>query len=476
MGRLLGRIWVGFTVSLIAFIAYSSQIFIIWPWYGRVLTVDLLTLLLPFNFLVGLLFWNYFLTVSTDPGRVPKSWMPDTHSGEGYEVKRLTGNPRYCRMCDAYKPPRAHHCRQCRRCVLRMDHHCPWVNNCVGHFNYGHFIRFLFFVDIACSYHAIMVTRRAFDAMNTDYWDGPSTVEFVFIILNYVTCIPVLLGVGGFSLYHFYCLSKNTTTIEGWEKDKVATLVKKGKIHEVKFPYNIGRRENIETVLGRNPLLWCCPSVPPGDGLRFQVVEADDEQAQAWPPEDPTSFRVHADYAYDGDGDERALDLPASPWTYENGSVNPTLEPSNAYRRASKGTTKSRPKQRQTASRTTGFVASVPPYHPDYAGGSDGEFVGAGHVSSSASASEEDYDSDECRYNENNNGGGSRVRLGSEGYEVQPVDREEVLRRYILSRGAEAGHFRRYVPESGSGSHSGEESEDGQGRAGVDLLPIGVEP
>ncbi|EJC98733.1 zf-DHHC-domain-containing protein [Fomitiporia mediterranea MF3/22] len=275
MGRIVGRIWVGFTTCLIAFIAYSSQVFVIWPWYGRAFSVELLQLLLPFNFLVGMLYWNYYLTVTTDPGRVPKYWEPDTHSEEGYEVKPLSGRPRYCRMCDSYKPPRTHHCRQCRRCVLRMDHHCPWVNNCVGHFNYGHFIRFLFYVDVACSYHFAMVTRRSIDAMNARYWEGPDTVEFIFMILNYVTCVPVLLGVGGFSLYHFYCLSNNTTTIEGWEKDKVATLVKRGKIHEVKFPYNIGRRENVESVLGKNPLLWCWPSVPPGNGLKFPVADAD---------------------------------------------------------------------------------------------------------------------------------------------------------------------------------------------------------
>lgn len=79
-----------------------------------------------------------------------------------------------------------------------MDHHCPWLNNCVGHYNYGHFIRFLFFVDIACSYHALMITRRSIEAMNAHYWDGPSTTEFVFIILNYVTCLPVLASVGLF--------------------------------------------------------------------------------------------------------------------------------------------------------------------------------------------------------------------------------------------------------------------------------------
>lgn len=46
---LLGRIVVGLTTCLIGFIAYSSQIFIIWPWYGRVLSVELLTLLVPFK-------------------------------------------------------------------------------------------------------------------------------------------------------------------------------------------------------------------------------------------------------------------------------------------------------------------------------------------------------------------------------------------------------------------------------------------
>ncbi|TDL20993.1 zf-DHHC-domain-containing protein [Rickenella mellea] len=275
MGRLLGRIWVGFTTALIAFISYSSQIFIIWPWYGRELTTELLVLLVPFNFLVGMLYWNYYLCVATDPGRVPKNWQPDVSSGEGYEVKKLTGGPRHCRTCNLYKPPRAHHCRQCRRCVLRMDHHCPWVNNCVGHFNYGYFIRFLFYVDVACMYHLTMVTKRVFHAMAAEYYEQPESLEFIFIVMNYVTCVPVILAVGAFSIYHFYCLMSNTTTIEGWEKDKVATMVRRGKIHEVKFPYDLGKKQNIITVLGPNPLFWCWPSIPPGNGLSFRVSAQD---------------------------------------------------------------------------------------------------------------------------------------------------------------------------------------------------------
>lgn len=93
MGRLLGRLFVCGTLFLITFIGYSSQIFIIWPWYGRELSVELLTLLIPFKYvlmsspvepiylctatcsaLLGMLLWNYYLVVMTDPGRVPKNW------------------------------------------------------------------------------------------------------------------------------------------------------------------------------------------------------------------------------------------------------------------------------------------------------------------------------------------------------------------------------------------------------------------
>ncbi|KAH7925173.1 zf-DHHC-domain-containing protein [Leucogyrophana mollusca] len=277
MNQLLGRLVIGFVLFLILFPVCSSQIYIIWPWYGRELTVELLALLLPFNFLAIMLLWNYYLCIVTDPGRVPDYWQPDTQSGDGYEVKRLTGRPRYCRTCEKPKPPRSHHCRQCNRCVLRMDHHCPWVNNCIGHFNYGHFIRFLFFVDITCSYHLAMVTRRVMYSMAKRYWDEPSGLELIFIIMNYVFCIPVLLAVGAFSLYHFYSLLNNTTTIEGWEKDKAATLVRRGKIQEVKFPYNLGARRNIAAVLGSNPLMWCCPTVPPGTGLKYQLSVGDGE-------------------------------------------------------------------------------------------------------------------------------------------------------------------------------------------------------
>ncbi len=49
MSSFFGRLIVNFVLCLICFIAYSSQIFIIWPWYGSVLSVELINLLLPFK-------------------------------------------------------------------------------------------------------------------------------------------------------------------------------------------------------------------------------------------------------------------------------------------------------------------------------------------------------------------------------------------------------------------------------------------
>ncbi|EMD34715.1 hypothetical protein CERSUDRAFT_116907 [Gelatoporia subvermispora B] len=293
MGRLSGRLFVGCTTALICFISYSPQIFVVWPWYGSELSTELLSLIIPFNILVGMLLWNYCLSVVTDPGRIPPSWEPDLQDQDGYEVKRLTSEPRYCRTCESYKPPRAHHCWQCKRCVLRMGHHCSCINNCIGHFNYGHFIRFLFYVDLACVYHFAMLTRRVYVATHGRHrvraprcrsvvvdsdtcQDFLSGKELVFVVLNYVTCIPVLLVVGGLSLYHFRDLLNNTTTIERWEKNQVAILIRHGRIREVKFPYNLGMKRNIMSVLGNNPLYWCWPAVPPGTGLKYQIVVADD--------------------------------------------------------------------------------------------------------------------------------------------------------------------------------------------------------
>jgi len=313
------------------------------------------------------------------------------------------------------------------------------VNNCVGHFNYGHFVRFLFYVDVACSYHLAMVTRRVYSA--TQYWEDISGSELIFIILNFATCIPVLLAVGAFSLYHFWSLMGNTTTIEGWEKDKVATLVRHGKIQEMKFPYNLGIKRNICSVLGDSPLLWCWPTITPGTGLKYQLAEGDDPNAEPWPPQDPTKVDAlgEADPNY-------KFTLPPSPWTYENGSLNPQLEPSSARKRSTS--------QRRLKSAVQGPYSSLPPYHPDY---NDPQADTAYSISSASSSSGEEF---EDEFGRRIAGGSVRVRRGSEGYEVKSADRDAMLRRFVEDRTHEPGRYQRYVPEPSSESEPEDEMED----------------
>jgi palmitoyltransferase len=61
MNRLLGRLLVVFVLFLMTFIGYSSHIFVIWPWYGGELSVELLTLLVPTSVMMGLIFFTIYM-------------------------------------------------------------------------------------------------------------------------------------------------------------------------------------------------------------------------------------------------------------------------------------------------------------------------------------------------------------------------------------------------------------------------------
>lgn len=52
----------------------------------------------------------YYRSCTVDPGRISKDWKP---SDQG-QLEGVSGR-RWCRRCEAFKPPRAHHCRTCGR-------------------------------------------------------------------------------------------------------------------------------------------------------------------------------------------------------------------------------------------------------------------------------------------------------------------------------------------------------------------------
>ncbi|KAG8812223.1 Palmitoyltransferase [Serendipita sp. 401] len=262
--------------------------------------------------------------------------------------------------------------------------------------NYTHFLRFLWAVDIACSYHICMVTRRVYYAIIFAYYE-PSGFELAFIVANYAACLPVIVAVGGFSLYHFYCLFTNTTTVEGWEKDSVTRLVRRGRISEFKFPYNLGPWRNFTSVFGGNPLFWCWPLYHvKSDGLYFPVADGTEPLEQyVWPPKDPYREQ-HEDRIPSGD-----------PWTYGNGGINPTLKASNTHLRRS----------------------AVPPYHSSYKGDDVED-----NISSSSSPERESHSSNEYLPYPEAEGAGARHR---DGWRISSDDDTEVRHGVKLRDGSE---------------------------------------
>lgn len=143
----------------------------------------------------------------------------------------------------------------------------------------------------------------------------------------------------------------------------------------------------------------------------------------SWPPPNPAQSSVNPN---------GAAALPDSPWTYENGSLNPNLEPSNAQIR--RGASVAKKRKHQVQNQVPG-KSSHPPYHPDY------NDVNVVHPLEDGDSSSED----------------SRatipfVRGGSEGYEVHSIDREEMLSRYLMELGQEPGRYHRYIPSPDSDS------------------------
>ncbi|KAG0326907.1 Palmitoyltransferase [Dissophora globulifera] len=310
--------------TLIAFISISSQVFIFWPWLlgswstttgsapaysphsdnrlephssgaGYIdqsleddgatlgylsimwtnLNVQALLYLIPFNCSLFMLCWNYYLTMMTDPGSPPHDWSPPD-DGSSIEFKRTTHTPRYCRTCDSYKPPRTHHCRSCKKCVLKMDHHCPWVRNCVGYFNYGYFVRFIIWTTIATFICALLLILRCWEAYENEQLginrhNAPSPEQIILIAIDLCLDGCVFFGVSILSIYHLWCISSNTTTIESWEKNRVLTMIRRGRISDMKCPYHQGILTNFQVVLGQNPLLWLWPQPMLGDGIHFKV-------------------------------------------------------------------------------------------------------------------------------------------------------------------------------------------------------------
>ncbi|KAF2234516.1 zf-DHHC-domain-containing protein [Viridothelium virens] len=311
-GTILRKLAVPAVLSLIAFLAYSSQLLFLQLEPGP---LDRRQSLI-FNALVGCLLICYMRACRTDPGRVPEGWQPRVKTSKQaddnkHESTRETPKSipqRWCRKCEAPKPPRAHHCRLCQRCILKMDHHCPWTLNCVSHRVFPHFIRFLFYAVAAMTCLGYFLYLRAaliFQSRNLPSYLGPSVLQLTHLFLLLLTTFLTWTALTILLLRTAYSLFTNTTTIESWELERHATLLHRARhfggvldgpdgqripIRKQEFPYDIGIWRNCVQGMGAaNPLAWFWPfaaSPSVESGLEFEVNGFESEDA-VWPPPDP---------------------------------------------------------------------------------------------------------------------------------------------------------------------------------------------
>ena len=319
---------------LIAFLAYGSQLI----FHAAILEPG------PpsssetwiFNGLLLLLWYTYLKTVVVDPGRYVFA----------DKVIEADGVARWCKKCEAPKPPRAHHCRLCGRCVPRMDHHCPWTRNCVSMTTFPHFLRFLFYANISLWTLGRLLWQRfhaLYDSRNMPAYLGPSMtamisltmLSLVWSITTLVLLIMLVTTVRSWIL--------NQTMIEGWEIDRHEAIAdrsgrdwwdivgpggKKIRFEKIEFPYDIGFFANMAQAMGTaNVLMWFFPFAGSpkvgehGKGPGWTWPENGfNRETGMWPPPDPDKIR------------RAARDLPAARHSYEQELREMELDPEERKR------------------------------------------------------------------------------------------------------------------------------------------------
>ena len=137
------------SICEVSFLGYSSQF--LFPYLEPGPLTHFETAL--FNILILSVLVGYYRTCTTDAGCIPKDLNSSPVLQDGERSQRLA-NSRWCRRCEAYKPPRAHHCKVCKRyslfktaillgktakltcllllrCIPKMDHHVSFSKNTI---------------------------------------------------------------------------------------------------------------------------------------------------------------------------------------------------------------------------------------------------------------------------------------------------------------------------------------------------------
>ena len=149
----LGKSTIPFSILLVGFLGYGSQVLFYHIDPGPLTFWQSVC----FNIEVACVYICYLRSCYTDAGWIPASWKKRNTEPD----LTVSAVRRWCRKCEAHKPPRAHHCKICAKCVPKMDHHCPWTASCIAYRTMPHFIRFLFYGALSMSHLSIFLFDRA---------------------------------------------------------------------------------------------------------------------------------------------------------------------------------------------------------------------------------------------------------------------------------------------------------------------------
>lgn len=111
----LSRLAVPFVYLLIFFLGYPSQWLLMRLEPGPMTKNELIAA----NITLVLIWITYTRAVFVDPGTIPRDWAGKEEGGKEKEKEGDFGmkSRKWCRKCEAAKPPRAHHCKECGRWV-----------------------------------------------------------------------------------------------------------------------------------------------------------------------------------------------------------------------------------------------------------------------------------------------------------------------------------------------------------------------
>ena len=125
---------------------------------------------------------------------------------------------KYCKSCNIWRPPRAHHCRVCDACIETQDHHCVWLNNCVGRRNYRYFFSYVAFGSVlAFMLLAFSITHVALYANQNGISFAKSLTGRTQERMAFAMFIYSLLALpypASLFTYHLFLIARGETTRE----------------------------------------------------------------------------------------------------------------------------------------------------------------------------------------------------------------------------------------------------------------------